>query len=91
MSSVCNMSEVEAGCAMLSNMVFFEVFNDLFASLFTGKSSSHTAQVTDGKGRDWETKNCRKRLGLRMSKEPESTQAHGTRGGASTGPQGNGR
>ncbi|GAB0175355.1 mitochondrial enolase superfamily member 1 [Grus japonensis] len=25
-----------------------------FASVFTGKCSSHTAQVTEGKGRDWE-------------------------------------
>ncbi|GAB0210014.1 mitochondrial enolase superfamily member 1 [Grus japonensis] len=29
-----------------------EVFNDFFASVFTGKSLSHTAQVTEG--RDWE-------------------------------------
>ncbi|GAB0185045.1 mitochondrial enolase superfamily member 1 [Grus japonensis] len=31
-----------------------EVLNDFFASAFTDKSSSHTTQVTDGKGRDWE-------------------------------------
>ncbi|KAK4818277.1 hypothetical protein QYF61_009995 [Mycteria americana] len=31
-----------------------EVLNDFFASVFTGKCSSHTAQVTEGKGRDWE-------------------------------------
>ncbi|GAB0204248.1 mitochondrial enolase superfamily member 1 [Grus japonensis] len=31
-----------------------EVVNDFFASVFTGKCSSHTAQVTEGKGRDWE-------------------------------------
>jgi len=30
-----------------------EVVN-FFASVFTGKCSSHTAQVTDGKHRDWE-------------------------------------
>ncbi|GAB0204066.1 mitochondrial enolase superfamily member 1 [Grus japonensis] len=29
-----------------------EVLNDFFASVFTGKASSHTAQVTEG--RDWE-------------------------------------
>ncbi|GAB0182138.1 mitochondrial enolase superfamily member 1 [Grus japonensis] len=29
-----------------------EVLNDFFASVFTGKSLSHTAQVTEG--RDWE-------------------------------------
>ncbi|GAB0190800.1 mitochondrial enolase superfamily member 1 [Grus japonensis] len=31
-----------------------EVLNDFFASVFTGKCSSHTTQVTEGKGRDWE-------------------------------------
>ena len=31
-----------------------EVLNDFFASVFTGKCSSHTVQVTEGKGRDWE-------------------------------------
>ncbi|GAB0206735.1 mitochondrial enolase superfamily member 1 [Grus japonensis] len=31
-----------------------EVLNDFFASVFTGKSLSHSAQVTEGKGRDWE-------------------------------------
>ncbi|GAB0186624.1 mitochondrial enolase superfamily member 1 [Grus japonensis] len=31
-----------------------EVLNDFFTSVFTGKCSSHTAQVTEGKGRDWE-------------------------------------
>ncbi|GAB0195323.1 mitochondrial enolase superfamily member 1 [Grus japonensis] len=32
-----------------------EVLNDFFASVFTGKCLSHTAQVAEGKGRDWET------------------------------------
>ncbi|GAB0205367.1 mitochondrial enolase superfamily member 1 [Grus japonensis] len=31
-----------------------EVLNDFFASVFTNKGSSHTAKVTEGKGRDWE-------------------------------------
>ncbi|PKU43316.1 rna-directed dna polymerase from mobile element jockey-like [Limosa lapponica baueri] len=31
-----------------------EVLNDFFASVFTGKSSSHTTQITEGKGRDWD-------------------------------------
>ncbi|GAB0190191.1 mitochondrial enolase superfamily member 1 [Grus japonensis] len=31
-----------------------EVLSDFFASVFTGKCLSHTAQVTEGKGRDWE-------------------------------------
>ena len=30
------------------------VLNNFFASVFSRKCSSHTAQVTDGKGRDWE-------------------------------------
>jgi len=31
-----------------------EVLNDFFASVFTGRCSSHIAQVADGKGRDRE-------------------------------------
>ena len=31
-----------------------EVLNDVFASVFTIRSSSHTTQVTEGKGGDWE-------------------------------------
>ncbi|GAB0175663.1 mitochondrial enolase superfamily member 1 [Grus japonensis] len=31
-----------------------EVLNNFFASVLTGKCLSHTAQVTEGKGRDWE-------------------------------------
>jgi len=31
-----------------------EIFNDFFASVFTGKCSSHTTQVAEGKDRDWE-------------------------------------
>ncbi|KAK4822693.1 hypothetical protein QYF61_019562 [Mycteria americana] len=31
-----------------------EVLNDFFASFFMGKCSSHTAQVTESKDRDWE-------------------------------------
>jgi len=30
-----------------------EVLNKVFASVFTGKCSSHITQVADGKGRDW--------------------------------------
>jgi len=36
------------------NMEKAEVLNDFFASVFTGKYSSHTAEVAEGKGRDWE-------------------------------------
>jgi len=31
-----------------------EVLNDFFAPLFTDKCSTYTAEVTDGKDRDWE-------------------------------------
>jgi len=31
-----------------------EVLNEFFVLFFTVKCSSHTAQVTEGKGRDWE-------------------------------------
>ncbi|PKU49133.1 rna-directed dna polymerase from mobile element jockey-like [Limosa lapponica baueri] len=31
-----------------------EVLNGFFASVFTGKCSSRTTQVTEDKGRDWE-------------------------------------
>ncbi|PKU44522.1 rna-directed dna polymerase from mobile element jockey- hypothetical protein [Limosa lapponica baueri] len=33
-----------------------EVLNDFFASVFTSNGSSHTLQVTESKGRDWENK-----------------------------------
>ncbi|GAB0178237.1 mitochondrial enolase superfamily member 1 [Grus japonensis] len=33
-----------------------EMLNNFFASVFTSKCSSHTAQATEGKGRDWENK-----------------------------------
>jgi len=32
------------------------VLNKRFASVFNSKCSSHTAQVAEGKGRDWENK-----------------------------------
>ncbi|GAB0185439.1 mitochondrial enolase superfamily member 1 [Grus japonensis] len=36
------------------NMEKAEVLNNFFVSVFTGKCSSHTAQVAEGKSRDWE-------------------------------------
>ncbi|GAB0210211.1 mitochondrial enolase superfamily member 1 [Grus japonensis] len=44
----------ETGNLVTQDMEKAEVLNDFFASVFASKSSSHTAQVTEGKGRDWE-------------------------------------
>ncbi|GAB0176269.1 mitochondrial enolase superfamily member 1 [Grus japonensis] len=45
----------ETGDLVTRNMEKAEVLNEFFASVFTGKCSSHTTQVADGKeGRDWE-------------------------------------
>ncbi|GAB0180075.1 mitochondrial enolase superfamily member 1 [Grus japonensis] len=43
------------GDLITQDMEKAEVLYDFFfASFFTGKCSSHTTQVTEGKGRDWE-------------------------------------
>ncbi|KFO04167.1 hypothetical protein N312_10892, partial [Balearica regulorum gibbericeps] len=44
----------ETGDLVTQDMEKAEVLNDFFASVLTGKCLSHTAQVTEGKGRDWE-------------------------------------
>ena len=43
-----------AGEQVTQDMEKAEVSSDMFASVFTGKWSSHTTQVTEGKGRTWE-------------------------------------
>lgn len=46
-------------CYLLGDMVTQDMEEDektqcFFASVFTGKSSSPTAEIMEGKGRDWE-------------------------------------
>ncbi|GAB0179904.1 hypothetical protein GRJ2_000455700 [Grus japonensis] len=43
----------ETGHLVTPDMEKAEVLNDFFASVFTGKSLSHTTQVAEGRGRDW--------------------------------------
>ncbi|GAB0191906.1 mitochondrial enolase superfamily member 1 [Grus japonensis] len=45
----------DTGDLATQDMEKAEVLKDFFASVFTGKCSSHTTQVTEGKGRDWES------------------------------------
>jgi len=42
----------ETGDLLTQDMEKAEVLNDFLTSVFTAKCFSHTAQVTEGKGRD---------------------------------------
>lgn len=42
------------GDLVTQNMEKAEILKDIFVSVFTGKCSSHTTRVTEGKGMDWE-------------------------------------
>ncbi|GAB0188890.1 eukaryotic translation initiation factor 4E [Grus japonensis] len=69
----------ETGDLVTQDVEKAEVLNDFFALVFTGKCLSHTAQVTEG--RDWEDAELptvEEDQGLRICKEPEGAQVHGT-------------
>ncbi|PKU27098.1 hypothetical protein llap_22598 [Limosa lapponica baueri] len=44
----------ETGDLVTQDMEKAEVFDDFFTSVFTGKGSNHTVQVTEGNGKDLE-------------------------------------
>ena len=44
----------ETGDLVTQDMEKAELLNNFFPSVFTGKCLSHTVQVTEGKGWDWE-------------------------------------
>ncbi|GAB0179082.1 hypothetical protein GRJ2_000373500 [Grus japonensis] len=44
----------ETGNLVTQDMEKAEVLNDFFALVFSGKCSGYTAEVAEGKGRDWE-------------------------------------
>jgi len=46
----------ETGDLVTWNMEKTEILKDFFASVFTGKCSSRTTQIAEGKGRDWDNK-----------------------------------
>jgi len=71
----------DMGDLITQKMEKAEVFNNIFVSVFTGKCSSHTAQVTDSKGRVRENEEPligRRRPGVRPPREPEGPLVHET-------------
>ncbi|GAB0177945.1 mitochondrial enolase superfamily member 1 [Grus japonensis] len=75
----------ETGDLVTQYMEKAEVVNEFFVLVFTSKCSSHTTQVTEGKGRDWENEEpptvgedqVRDRLGsLKVHKSMGSDEMH---------------
>ena len=52
-SDVCPLHK-ETGDLVMRNMEKAEVLSDFLASVFTGNSSIHTAQIAESKGKNWE-------------------------------------
>jgi len=72
----------EAGDLVTWDMEKTEVLNDFLISVFNSKCSSRTAQITEGKGRDWENEepptvgedqvqDCLRNLKVHKSMEPD--------------------
>lgn len=65
----------------MGNLVTWDIekaerFNYFCALVFTSKCFSHTDNVTGCKSRD--SHYCRRKPGVRLSKDPEGVQVHGT-------------
>ena len=62
----------EEGELVVADTEKAEILNRFFATVFTGKCSTPIAQVPEDKGSGTgRMKNCRRRSGLRPSKEPK--------------------
>jgi len=77
----------EAGDLVTWDMEKAEVLKDFFVSVFNSKCSSHTAQVAEGKGWDWENEeppsvgedkvqDCLRNLKVHKSMGPDEMRPH---------------